>query len=147
MKAYFLALAAVLALAACGSEDAEEPTGAAPAAEAVDVVATDFAFDPSSVTVESAGTYTLTLANEGEFPHAIAFDEVGASTGNVSPGASGEVEVELEDGTYTMYCPVGDHRDRGREGTVVVGGAAGASGGATTGESDDSKPANDYGYG
>ena len=30
-----------------------------------------------------------------------------------------------------MYCPVGDHRDRGMEGTIIVGGGGG---GTTTDE-------------
>jgi plastocyanin len=138
VKHVALSLLLAAALAGCGSDDGDTGGEAAPADE-VELVATDFAFEPSSLTVDAAGEHTLTLVNEGELPHALAFDDLDAATGNVDPGASGEVTVELEPGSYTIYCPVGNHRDQGMEGTLVVGGAA-ASG---SGGDDDAG----YGYG
>jgi len=40
---------------------------------------------------------------------------------------------ELKAGRYELYCPVGNHRELGMEGTLSVGGAA--PGGGTTTES------------
>jgi plastocyanin len=119
------------ALAGCGSDDDGDDGGAAAPADTVEVVATDFAFEPSSLTLDAAGEHTVTLRNDGEFPHALAFDDRDEATGNVDPGASAEVTVDLEPGSYTIYCPVGDHRDQGMEGTIVVGGAS------ATGDGDD----------
>ena len=139
-----LLLAALLA--GCGGDDGEENGngGESAGGEAVELVATDFAFDPADVSVD-AGEATFTLSNEGEFPHALAFDDLDAATGNVVPGGSGEVTVELEPGSYAIYCPVGNHRDQGMEGTLVVGGASTAGGGTTDkSESDRDDP---YGYG
>jgi uncharacterized cupredoxin-like copper-binding protein len=137
--AVLLLLLLAAALAGCGSDEDGDDDGAAAAAETVELVATDFAFEPSSLMFDAAGEHTLTLQNDGEFPHAIAFDELDDATGNVDPGASGEVTLDLEPGSYTLYCPVGDHRDRGMEGTLVVGGASASGSG---GSGDDG-----YGYG
>ena len=135
VKYVALSLLVAAALAGCGSDDGDD--GEAAPADAVELVATDFAFEPSSLTLDAAGEHTLTLANQGEFPHALAFDDLDAATGNVDPGASGEVTVELEPGSYTLYCPVGNHRDQGMEGTLVVGGASASGNGS----------ADDDGYG
>jgi plastocyanin len=132
------------ALAGCGSDDGDDDGAAAPAdtVDTVELVATDFAFEPSSLTLDAAGEHTLTLRNDGEFPHAIAFDDLDGTTGNVDPGASGEVTVDLEPGSYTLYCPVGNHRDQGMEGTLVVGGASASGSGGADRDDDDG-----YGYG
>jgi plastocyanin len=135
VKHVALSLLVAAALAGCGSDDGDD--GEAAPADAVELVATDFAFEPSSLTLDAAGEHTLTLRNDGEFPHALAFDDLDAATGNVDPGASGEVTVELEPGSYTLYCPVGNHRDQGMEGTLVVGGASASGNGS----------ADDDGYG
>ena len=135
VKYVALSLLVAAALAGCGSDDGDD--GEAAPADAVELVATDFAFEPSSLTLDAAGEHTLTLRNDGEFPDALAFDDLDAATGNVDPGASGEVTVELEPGSYTLYCPVGNHRDQGMEGTLVVGGASASANGS----------ADDDGYG
>ena len=137
VKHVALSLLLAAALAGCGSDDDGDGGDEAAPADAVELVATDFAFEPSSLTLDAAGEHTLALANEGEFPHALAFDDLDAATGNVDPGASGEVTVELEPGSYTLYCPVGNHRDQGMEGTLVVGGASASGNGS----------ADDDGYG
>jgi len=129
VKHVALSLLLAAALAGCGSDDDDDDGEAAPAG-AIELVATDFAFEPSSLTLDAAGEHTLTLANEGEFPHALAFDDLDAATGNVDPGSSGEVTVELEPGSYTIYCPVGNHREQGMEGTLVVGGASASGSGS-----------------
>lgn len=127
-----VALALLLALLACG-EDEEAAAG-----QTVEVVGTEFALDPSTVNLDEPGTYTFHFVNDGEFEHALEIDGHGIEeeTDVVGGGETADVTVELtEEGEYEMYCPVGNHRDMGMEGTVIVGGGAGAgtdTGGATT---------------
>jgi plastocyanin len=132
-----LAAGALLAIpvAACGDDDddegetqaATEATSTAPAGggggETVDISATDFAFAPSDPTV-NAGTVTINLTNDGQAPHNI---EVEGPSGeaeleqDIAGGESGQLTVDLsEPGTYTMYCPVGNHRQQGMEGQITV---------------------------
>ena len=141
-----LALAAlVLALAGCGSEDTSDTDTSGGAS--LEVSETEFALAPSSLTVDQAGEVTIRVVNDGEFEHALELEGEGVEeeTGTLAAGESAELTVDLAAGSYTMYCPIGNHRGQGMVGTVVVAGGAGAAGtGATTTGEDDE---DGYGYG
>ena len=128
----FVALALPLALLACG-EDEGEATG-----EVVEVSATEFAFDPSNIQLDEAGTYTFRLTNDGEFEHALEIEGQGIEeeTDVIGGGETAELTVDLAEGEYEIYCPVGNHREMGMEGTLVVG-AGGAGAGTGTGTTED----------
>jgi plastocyanin len=128
---------AALVLAACGSDDGDDEgsaTATAAGAETVEVSGTDFAFEPSTIELDTAGEYTFRLTNDGESPHALEIDGEGIEeeTATIGPGETAELTIELAEGEYEMYCPVGDHRDRGMEGVLRVGAAAGGGAGTTT---------------
>jgi plastocyanin len=132
-------LLAVVLLAGCGSDDgndraAGDTTGGG---GSVEITATEFEFDPSTVEVDAAGETTFTLVNDGEFPHALEIEGQGIEeeTDEIDGGSTTELTVDLEAGEYELYCPVGNHREQGMEGTLVVGGAAGG-GGTTTDETE-----------
>ena len=123
------ALAAlVLALAACGGDDGGGGGGggedAAQTGEQVRVSLTDFEIDPAEIHLDGAGTYTFVVENDGEAPHAFEIEggDVHEESATLDPGASDELTVELAEGEYETYCPVGDHADRGMTGTLTVGG-------------------------
>ena len=144
-----LAAAALLA-AGCGSDD--ESTGATTSAsggESVQLSATEYAFDPKDVSVDAAGQVTFTVANDGKQTHALEVEGNGVEeeTDSIAPGESGTLTVDLQPGEYEFYCPIDGHRDQGMEGTLVVGGAAGAGTGTSTGEDEttDTDEGSDYG--
>lgn len=133
MRGVLLVSIALLGLAACGGDDEPADQAVAPAAggEVVEVALTDFAIELSALAL-NPGSYSFHVVNEGGAVHAL---EVEGPTGEVEteelePGESADLAVTLEDGEYELYCPVGDHRDRGMEETLTVG--AGGGGGATT---------------
>jgi plastocyanin len=140
---------AALLLAGCGSDDGDDEGGESSGGQTVEVVATEFAFDPADVSVDEAGETTFTVSNEGEFPHALEIEGNGIEeeTEELGPGESGSVTVDLEPGEYELYCPVGDHRERGMVGTLVVGGGAEGAGGGTTTDDGESESDDPYGYG
>lgn len=137
------AFAAVL-LPACGGEEATPGETASSGGAVVDVALSDFAIDAGSGMLDP-GTYTFHVTNDGAAVHAL---EVEGPTGEVEtpelgPGESADLAVDLsESGEYELYCPVGDHRDRGMEATIAVGGSGG--GDTTTGETTTEE---DSGYG
>ena len=128
--------AAGIALAGCGAEAASEET-AAPAtpAQTLTVRETEFALAPAEVRLDAAGTYTFRAVNDGSTDHALEIEGNGVEdeTETIGAGESSDVTVELAEGTYEMYCPVGNHKGQGMVGRVIVGAGGGA---ATTGDGD-----------
>ena len=117
------------------------------------VVMREFEFDPANLRA-SPGRVTFNLRNEGQFPHNLHIEGNGVSIdvkgdGPVAGGESFSGAVTLAAGTYETWCPVGNHRERGMVGSLLVAAAAGAGGGAAvqvpsalprTGEADSSVP-------
>jgi uncharacterized cupredoxin-like copper-binding protein len=142
-------VAAALLAAGCGSDD-DETSGTTAAsggeAEAVELTATEYAFDPSNVSLDAAGKVTFTVSNKGEETHALEVEGNGVEeeTESIAPGESGTLTVELEPGEYEFYCPIDGHKDKGMEGTLVVGGAGA---GMSTGESDTTDTTESGSYG
>jgi len=102
----------------------------AQAQSAVTMSAVEFAFQPSTASVASTSV-TFNLRNDGQFPHNIAIDGRSGSIfpNDLTAGQSASATVNLPAGTYTFYCPVDAHRDRGMVGTLTVAGAQSARAG------------------
>ena len=115
-----LASTLALALPACGGEEGEEATGTP--IMTIEIVETDFALDPATVELDKAGTYTFRAVNRGNTEHALEIEseDVEEETETIEPGESAELTVKLEAGEYELYCPVGDHKERGMDGAVSV---------------------------
>ena len=115
--------ALVLALTGCGGEEGEdaEPTSAAPR-QTITITETDFALDPSSVDLERAGTYAFEVVNDGQVAHALEVEGEGIEeeTKTLQPGERATLTVALESGSYELYCPVGNHKERGMTGTLDI---------------------------
>jgi uncharacterized cupredoxin-like copper-binding protein len=90
----------------------------------------DFSFQPSTVNVSSASV-TFNVVNDGQFPHNIAIDGQAGSifANDIEAGQSASATINLPPGTYTFYCPVPGHRERGMVGTLTVAGAQAARAG------------------
>ena len=134
-----LASALALVLAGCGGDDEESGGGAAtpsPAAESTPEAASgggggqqlalaapadgSLTFDKTELTAK-AGTVTIDFDNPASVPHAVEIEGGGVEevSDTVTAGKA-SVTAELEPGEYTFYCPVGNHRDGGMEGTLTV---------------------------
>jgi plastocyanin len=123
----------LLAFAGCGDDDEEvattptatettAPTGAAGEAQKIDVSETDYKLDPADPTVKP-GTVTFKATNDGEAVHNLEIEGDGVEEElpqDLQPGDSGELTVDLQPGTYEMYCPVANHAELGMEGEVTV---------------------------
>lgn len=155
MTRALLALAALLVAlggAACGSGDGDE-AGSGSGGQRIEIVGTEFQLEPSEVQLDGPGTYTFVFSNEGGTIHALEVEGHGVEeeTGQIDAGETAELTVELpEAGEYELYCPVGNHRGEGMEGTIVVGGGAGGGTNTdddTTTEDEDETTTEDGGYG
>ncbi len=90
--------------------------------DTIEVQETEFRLDSSEITLDRSGTYVFRAVNSGTVGHALEVEGEGIEeeTEEIPPGESTELEVNLEPGTYELYCPVGNHEERGMTGTVTV---------------------------
>jgi len=127
-----LATVLLLALAGCGGDD--EPSGgggstsgsgssgggggqqlalAAPADGSLK-------FDKGELDAK-AGTVTINFDNPSTAPHAVEIEGGGVDEqSDTVTEAKTSVTADLQAGEYTFFCPVGDHREQGMEGTLTV---------------------------
>lgn len=68
---------------------------------------------PAVLTVENRGAQTHNLYVEGEGVN-------GTAPANIDAGKSATIDVTFKPGTYTFYCPVLDHREKGEQATVTI---------------------------
>lgn len=84
------------------------------------------------------GPAVLTVTNRGSDVHNLFIEgqDLSRAAGDSIPeGGSSTVDVVFKTGTYTLYCPVGDHRRNGEEVKITIGtptAPAGTSTGAST---------------
>jgi plastocyanin len=114
--------------AAGAQAPAQAPTQPAAQAEGktIEIVETDFALNPSTVTIDAPGVYTFVAVNKGQAQHALEIEGPGVDqkTSTIGPGGSARLTVEItQPGTYTIYCPVEGHRNLGMQGTLHVQGS------------------------
>ncbi|HEX2253028.1 MAG TPA: cupredoxin domain-containing protein [Thermoanaerobaculia bacterium] len=70
-----------------------------------------------------AGELTFVVTNSGEHEHSFEIEGNGVEhelEAPLRPGESANLTVSLEPGTYTVYCPVGDHQEEGMETRVEI---------------------------
>jgi plastocyanin len=123
------------ALAGCGGDDEKSaPTTARTPAPATTpeaskssftVTEREYSLTPSNPDLPATGEYTITVRNAGGTRHALEVEAPAgeAETDTIQPGGTAQLKVKLtKPGRYVWYCPVGDHKDRGMRGTIVVAG-------------------------
>jgi plastocyanin len=113
-------------LAGCGGgDDSNADSNAASAGDtastdAVEVVAQDVKF-PADTYEATAGTVEVHYRNDGSTTHTLVID--GVDGFKLEVGGNGDTDegtVELDAGTYTVYCDVAGHREAGMEATLEV---------------------------
>jgi uncharacterized cupredoxin-like copper-binding protein len=138
MRRGWILLPAVLLLNGCGGSSNKPQaasTGTGTAMQTVSVSEKEFSIMPRSISVTKTGTYAFKVTNDGQISHALEIEGQGIEqkTGTIQPGTSATLTVDLaKNGSYEVYCPIDDHRSKGMEASLAVGGSAGA--GMTTTE-------------
>jgi plastocyanin len=114
VSAIFLTAVAVVA---CGGD---EPTPEPTPVPAIEVQASEFAFDPDQITISSEGSTTIRLVNGGIVEHDFTIDEldfqVAVPIGETAEGTL----TDVAPGTYKFYCTVPGHEVNGMVGELVV---------------------------
>jgi plastocyanin len=81
-------------------------------------------FDPSTASVQAGTLLHVTFSNGDALPiqHNLVFDNGIGKSDSIASGDSVtfDVAVPAKAGDIHFYCSIGDHRDRGMEGTLTV---------------------------
>jgi plastocyanin len=136
-----LAATAAFAFAGCGGDDEPEsaatPAATEEATEAPTEAPTEaaggstlaIAADPGGALkfteteyTATAGEVTVEFANDSQVPHAVEIEGGGVEeeTETVTGEDAPPLKVDLPAGEYTLYCPVGNHRQAGMEAKLTV---------------------------
>jgi plastocyanin len=126
-----LALGALGLVACGGGDDDDEDTvatqattteeAAAGGGGATEIAMTEYKFDPADVTV--GGRATITVTNDGQLPHNYTVEREGGApltTGDVDPGSSGEITLDLAPDEYKVICTIPGHAEQGMGGRLTV---------------------------
>lgn len=119
-------LALPLLVGACGDDDGGDgttpTTGGGGGGSTLEVIARDIEFDRDDYAAQ-AGTIDVVYRNEGVLVHSLMIEDVEGfrleveSTGDEDTGT-----VELDPGSYTLFCDIPGHRAAGMEATLEVSG-------------------------
>lgn len=123
---------AALALTACGggghssSNSGPSTSGCSPAgpgSNQVTVCEVEYRITVSS-TAFKAGGWTFVVENKGTIEHSLDIKGPGvnASSPLLNPGASTNLQVTLQDGSYELWCPVPGHKALGMDTHITVTG-------------------------
>lgn len=144
MRRIAIVLTAALAVA-CSSEEEANPESEAPQ----DVLMHDTLPDAATGTADTTGAFTVVLnewtvrlsrdtidvvsgptvfraRNNGTYAHILEVEGQGSEwkTAEIQPGEWATLEVQLQPGTYEIYCPIDDehgtHQEMGMTAELVV---------------------------
>jgi plastocyanin len=122
MRTTFLRSTAIAALvlvplASCGSGGSGGSSGPAVAGSVVVKAKDSLKFDKKTYTAK-AGDVTFVYENLGSTAHTLLID--GVKNFKLTVGKKDEGSVQLDAGTYTLYCDISGHRQGGMEAELKV---------------------------
>ena len=96
----------------------ERAVSAGDAVAELTLIGTEFAYDPMTSSIVAGGT--LTLDNTGSVIHNIEIEGVAGFLIEADAGAEDSAVVDVDPGSYVIFCSIAGHREAGMEGTLNV---------------------------
>ncbi len=124
----FAAIGVLVAAAACGgggSGNSGTNSGqTVPVSEAewsITVAGTQMTKGNGNASVPT-GTVTFSIKNDGTVDHQfeIQGNGIDKKIGNIAPGKTGTLTVDLTAGKYEVFCPIPGHKEAGMDGFVTA---------------------------
>ena len=105
----------------CGTAICDPCDACGGGAKAVTIDESEFKLAPNQAAA-GAGAVTVTGKNVGTIVHTLEVEGNGVEkkTGNIQPGSSADLKLNLKPGTYQMYCTIPGHKQAGMLGKIVV---------------------------
>lgn len=87
----------------------------------VQVVASEYSFNPDSISLLKGDKVSLTFRNTGKLPHNLTIADLGVKTKTIPGGQSDTIEFTADtSGTFSFYCSISGHKALGMEGVLEV---------------------------
>ncbi|MDP3779362.1 MAG: cupredoxin domain-containing protein [bacterium] len=100
-------------------ETSSSPVSAAAVKEFV-VIGTNYSFGPKTIMVNKGDRVKILFKNNGGF-HDLVIEGLNVATKRINQGGMDTVEFTASvAGSFEYYCSVGDHRQQGMFGTLIV---------------------------
>lgn len=80
----------------------------------------DFAFVPAEASISANTDEVFRFVNMGSAPHNFIIDDPEVYSGDLGPGETSEIVVNLPPATYEFHCTIPGHREAGMVGTLTV---------------------------
>jgi plastocyanin len=127
--ALLVAIALGAVATGCGEKRHTASGGGGSGSSAAAISETEFKLNPSSPSVAPGGT--VTVKNDGGTTHALEIETPSGEvkTKPIAPGQSATIKAPAKAGSYTMYCPIDHHKQKGMTGKLKVGSGASSNGG------------------
>lgn len=88
--------------------------------QVISVSGNQYRFSPDTITVKKGQAIRIALTSV-DMPHNFAVDEFNVKGVIVSPGQTGNTDfTATKTGTFEFYCSVGNHRQKGMVGKLIV---------------------------
>jgi cytochrome c oxidase subunit 2 len=98
----------------------QDTTQKTAASEKLTITASNYMFDLKEIKVKKGEPVTITLMNKEGF-HDFVIDEFNAKTKQLKAGESETITFTPNKvGTFEYYCSVGQHRQMGMKGNLIV---------------------------
>ncbi len=87
----------------------------------ITIDAKEFSYTPSKISVNKGDNVSITFTNSGTLSHNLTIPDLNLATNTISPGTTDTLNFTADKvGTFTFYCSVDSHKDRGLIGTLEV---------------------------
>jgi uncharacterized cupredoxin-like copper-binding protein len=116
-----VALVAVLAVAACGSDDDDNDGGNAELTGTPVSMKDSMRFEPNALTVKAGDEVQIALSNDGAIKHNMSIEDADVDK-DLDGGDSTTVTFTAPDspGEYKIYCNIPGHEAAGMTATLIV---------------------------
>lgn len=90
-------------------------------AETIAISGNEFAYDPATFSAKVGQSVTVVYKNTGKYPHDFVIDELGVKSQVINSGEAATFSfVPSKAGSFSFYCSLPNHREKGMSGMILV---------------------------
>lgn len=87
----------------------------------IEISGSEFKYEPATMTAKVGQPVTVVYKNVGKYPHDFVIDELGVKSQVIKSGETDSfIFTPTKTGTFSFYCSLPNHLERGMKGTFIV---------------------------